>query len=643
MRSKYNFIYCCIAFLLMTIPVLAETEDFGNTSDVANSVAVNSTIDGELTSGDEDWVTFTPAANTKYKISYFNANSNWKYHRIYQDEGYENLTEVLYADTYHSSESYEVFFEYAEPVYIKTYGGEGIYNIQIEDIGTFLPDGYGNDAENATEIVVDADATAGTLTDSEELDYVDWFVFETDPLHKYHITISQTANSNIYFKIYDSTGTVETYGGTRDITLTSIHGENFKILVYGYGDRVGNYYELKVELDSVYTDQHGNYPSEATPILSNTLYNDLLEYTSNVNPDEDWLIFTPVENGRYEVFLNNRSENWKYARLYQDRGQENLEEFLYIDVYNQSETHDIFINSTDPVYIRIYGGVGEYDGSITLKEVIPPDSHPQSIATPENIAVGSTTPGTISPDQSVGSDYFIFNTLELHKYHLTISQSENSNIYFKVFNQAGTEIHGGTRNMDFVSWDGQSYIVQVYGDTNRIGNYYEFTVVDDSTYTDDYPNTIGQSVMIPKDGTEITGIINYTSSIYSDEEWMKFVAPIDGEYKFTVANEDSNWKYWRLYYYNNLNNLTQSFYYDRHNSEAAFTKTLAAGTYYLQVYGGLGTWRFSVTSPEPRCGDLEHPYPAADANHDCIVNITDLAIMASQWLTDINPEANDPS
>ena len=643
MRTKCNLFIGIAAFIFMGIPVFAETIDFGNTPDLADSISVNTLTEGEITtSSDEDWVTFTPKAHTKYKFTYFNTNNNWKYHRIYQDEGFESLTEVLYSDVYHDSESHEVFFEYDIPTYIRTYGGTGQYTVQIDEIGTYLPDSYGNIADEATPVLVDALATIGTLTDSEELEYLDWFVFETVPLHKYHITITQTENSNVHFKIFDSTGTNVINNGTRDITLTSIHGENYKIQVYGSSERVGNYYELKVEYDSVYTDNIGNYQSEATPIQSNTLYSDLLEYTSDINADEDWLVFTPVQNGRYELFMNNQSSNWKYARLYQDRGQESLEELLYVDVFNQSETHDIFFNSNDPVYIKIYGGVGGYDGSITLTEVCPPDNYPHMINTPKNISAGSTTYGTISPDQGIGSDYFIFNTIELHKYHLNVYQTENSNINFRVYNQTGVRIYDGTRDMNFVSWDGQSYIVEVYGDINRIGNYYEFTVADEETYSDDYPNTISQSIAIPKDGTEITGTLNYTSSIFSDEDWVQFVAPMDGDYIFTFSNEDSNWKYLRMYYYNDLNNLKENAYYDRYNNEVGFTKTLTAGIYYIKVYGGLGNWRLSVTSPEPRCGDLEHPYPAADANHDCIVNIEDLAIMASEWLEDTNP-ANDPS
>jgi hypothetical protein len=39
------------------------------------------------------------------------------------------------------------------------------------------------------------------------------------------------------------------------------------------------------------------------------------------------------------------------------------------------------------------------------------------------------------------------------------------------------------------------------------------------------------------------------------------------------------------------------------------------------------------------CGDLDHPYPAGDINHDCYVNFKDFATLASKWLYCNNPDA----
>ncbi|MBN1125337.1 MAG: hypothetical protein JXA82_10040, partial [Sedimentisphaerales bacterium] len=68
-----------------------------------------------------------------------------------------------------------------------------------------------------------------------------------------------------------------------------------------------------------------------------------------------------------------------------------------------------------------------------------------------------------------------------------------------------------------------------------------------------------------------------------------------------------------------------------------FAVTLPAGKIYVQMFSNLGGYTFSVVSPEPRCGDLDHPYPPGDANKDCYVNLQDLALMAQNWMTCTNP------
>ena len=40
------------------------------------------------------------------------------------------------------------------------------------------------------------------------------------------------------------------------------------------------------------------------------------------------------------------------------------------------------------------------------------------------------------------------------------------------------------------------------------------------------------------------------------------------------------------------------------------------------------------------CGDQNHPYPVGDLNHDCYVNMRDLAIFTSHWLECTAPECD---
>ena len=57
----------------------------------------------------------------------------------------------------------------------------------------------------------------------------------------------------------------------------------------------------------------------------------------------------------------------------------------------------------------------------------------------------------------------------------------------------------------------------------------------------------------------------------------------------------------------------------------------------LGLVGGAGEAKAASDPNVPRCGDPNHPYPIGDLNHDCRVNLLDLAILASHWLEDNTP------
>ena len=58
------------------------------------------------------------------------------------------------------------------------------------------------------------------------------------------------------------------------------------------------------------------------------------------------------------------------------------------------------------------------------------------------------------------------------------------------------------------------------------------------------------------------------------------------------------------------------------------------------VAGGYGRYDLYQASIIyiPQCGDTTHPYPPGDVNHDCRVDLFDIAIVCSHWLEDNNPQ-----
>lgn len=47
-----------------------------------------------------------------------------------------------------------------------------------------------------------------------------------------------------------------------------------------------------------------------------------------------------------------------------------------------------------------------------------------------------------------------------------------------------------------------------------------------------------------------------------------------------------------------------------------------------------------VDGGKPQCGDSNHLYPLGDLNRDCRVNLTDLAIIVSNWLSCTHPDCD---
>ena len=127
-----------------------------------------------------------------------------------------------------------------------------------------------------------------------------------------------------------------------------------------------------------------------------------------------------------------------------------------------------------------------------------------------------------------------------------------------------------------------------------------------------------------------------------DEDWFTFVAAQDGDYGFSLTGElNKGYKSMRIYWedeFGVLNEVKHSYVWS--DDTTSFTVNLSAGVIYVKLYDALGQYSFSVDSPEPRCGDLDHPYPAGDANQDCYVNLEDVAILATNWLTCSAPECD---
>jgi hypothetical protein len=639
--------FLCAWFLLVLAPLaVAEDPDFGNDKTTAQTIATDGTqVYGELTAGDTDFFTFATPGQSMYRIWMTNQNGNWKQIIVYQANEFGDLVQVISWWQNGNGGSRTIFLDYNRPCYFQVTNDGGGYWLSVEALGTTAIDSFSNLCDFPTPIVVDADATAGTLDHSNPLEYDrDWFVFQTEPLHMYRIQMSRVDNCDVYFEVYDA-GCLAIIGGTLDATVTSWYGENYKIYVRGSASMLGNYYTLKVTDLGLYPDDNQNTYDVATPIPTDgTRIDGTIQYNSTYHSDQDWFTFTPDAYGLYRLKLANSNGNWKQIELFQADIFGNLVLILNWWSNNDSQARIVHLEYPRPIYIRISGDGGNYAVFADYFGIYPPDNFSNSCQEPSEIGVNDQAiDGVLNHTTPYDEDWFVFHTEPLHTYRILLTRVDNCSAAFEVYPAScGAAVIGNSFDVTVTSWHGEDYKIRVNGSAASLGNYYTLQVTDIATQIDDFPNTPAEATTIRKDGQFVEGKINYNTTYGSDQDWTTFIAGRDGQYEFSLHNLDGNWKQFFLYSTNEVGQPIELTSFWTNNNTVTQSYSLKAGKYYVRVHNEGGNYRLRVLSPEPRCGDLDHPYPLGDVSgpngeKDCVVNIHDLAAMASTWLKCTNP------
>lgn len=636
------------AFLISVAPclVFAEDPDYGNDPASAYTIPADGSVTwGELGSGDYDWFSFACPGNTRFRITFSNGEGNWKLIRFYQANEFGDPVEVAAWWQGGVGSAYRtVYIEAARLCYLRVENEAGSYNVKVETLGSNPADSYGDDCSSASTIIVDAPEILGTLDHSDPLSYDhDWFVFSTQPLHTYHIRLWYLDNCNVWFSTYNDTCNTQIYGGTTDMTLTSWYGEDYKIYVEGDAARAGNLYWLEVTDIGTYPDDHENTWDVSTSVpVDGTTIEAMINYNATVYSDIDWFTFTPQAHSKYEITFANGESNWKLLRVYQANA---FGDPVEIDAWWQGGVsegfHTLFFEYERPCYLKFDNEGGRYSFNVKYIETVVSDTYSDSCDSPTVIAAdGQEVVGTLDHTIPYDNDWFVFHTQPLHTYQIQIGYLNNCNVWFELFNAHCGNIYGGTTNITVTSWKGEDYKIHVTGDTARVGNYYMLTVTDIGTYTDDHGNISDEATLIPKDNTPVAGSINYTSTIGSDLDWMTFIAGREGDYQFTLQNTVNNWKLMRIYYEDEAGNVYElAAFWVGGITSVTNTYHLLPRRHFVRIESDLGEYFVRVLSPEPRCGDLDHPYPPGDTNKDCYVDIRDLAVMASSWLECTSPQS----
>jgi hypothetical protein len=239
-------------------------------------------------------------------------------------------------------------------------------------------------------------------------------------------------------------------------------------------------------------------------------------------------------------------------------------------------------------------------------------------------------------------DWFTFATSVLHKYRVSFNGPLNTDVVYDLYrSNCGVQLRGyQTGSMTFVSWDGANYDLRVCSSSFNKEGYYEIWVDDLGEVPDDYGNSCEAATAIATNGQDVGGVLQYSADLFSDEDWFSFTAPVTGTYRLCISSGEAHMcmgVYGPDGCPGQLQGIGGVCIRLLGLTECKDISISSVGTYYIKVSGPSGGYGVSVLSPEPQCGDPNHPHPTGDLYPDCIVNFKDLAVLANNWLADNRP------
>ncbi|MCK5001105.1 MAG: hypothetical protein KAS23_16290 [Anaerohalosphaera sp.] len=388
---------------------------------------------------------------------------------------------------------------------------------------------------------------------------------------------------------------------------------------------------------------YGDGYNTAEPVDPNGV---IIEGVIADDPDQDWFSFTASADGLYDFWASSQTGT---KRLYVYKLDE-FDQLQQIDYFTTpsggSTSKQIFIQEAGTCYVKVQKGssIGLYRFSITEVDTYPMDFYADTCSSPDMLIPDGVAVYDGITDYGMDEDWFTFQTTALREYRIDFYRPGNTDVQyqFKQDGCGGDSIYAGTiASRTFVSWNGDDYDLRLYSQTHVKEGYYEISVTEGVQHTDDHGNTYDAATPVDTNATEVEGVLDYEANYFTDVDWFSFTASADGLYDFWASSQTGTK---RLYVYklDEFDQLQQIDYFTTPSGGSTSKQIFIqeAGTCYVKVQKSsqIGLYRFSITSPEPYCGDLLHPYPAGDVNENCIVDLEDFAILAGNWLKDNRPE-----
>lgn len=620
------------AFTAFTIPTIASATDPGFQMSGMN---IHNTTD-------VDW----------YKFTLLNTGTSSHYVRINFTHSSGDLDMALYSasDTTNAlrsststSDQEQISLNNlsAGTYFLRVYGYNGATNsYSFRGFGPLAPSGDALEPNNSQAAARDLGSiTTERIWDNLSITTgdVDWYKFQlvntATSQHSVRLDFLHS-QGDLDLELRDSNGNVLTsstsVSNSESISLAGRAAGTYYVRVYGYNNATNPSYRMTISGPAAGIAADSREPNNSYAAANNLgtvqgeqTISDLTIHQAN---DDDWYRFTITAAGT----------SADYVRINFSHSAGDVDMGLYSSTNSTtalrsstgtSDQEQISLDglAAGTYYVRVYGynGARSPNYTLTIKAPQPPAGdvfEPNDTRqTAKNLGQirGQASYSNLSIHSTTDRDWFQFSTVAAgangHFARIDFSHSQGD-LDFRLYDSSGTLLttSNGTSNSELISLAGRAagtYYLEVFGYNSARNPNYTLTIeaptggglAADNLETN---NTFATATLLRTgSGTTLTGsqtVSNLTIHNSTDEDWFKFTTVAAStqahsvRIQFLHANGDLE-----LQLYNSSQQVLRSATSSNDN-ESLSLDGLAAGTYYLRVYGHNGaTNSYSLTVDVP--------------------------------------------
>ncbi len=487
----------------------------------------------------------------------------------------------------------------------------------------------GNNLPGTTpDVIVTGIGQTGSLGGGDQYDY---FQLNTSSDGNISIHAINDNNAYIYIYLYDNDGVTQ-------LGITSGYGMS-GISFTASGLEAGTYYAMIYSLSannytltaSLFTPiaandaEPNNTPAQATSLSLASTVSGHIAYRANGGAIDinDYYSITTTADGDITIHLQNENNAYNYFYLYDNDGTTQLQSGAgYAGSVITLTTNGL---AAGTYFIRMYST--SYCG-YTLTATLDPNPLPNDpgsnnfFLNASAIAQNDSINGHIAYRNNGGSfdNYDIYSFYSAGDYDITINLKNNNNAYNYIYlfdtdttTQLSAMAGYAQTGISFTATGlaAGTYYIMVYAGSGSYSGYtLKNTYTPNSLAGDPEPNNIPAQAQPFAVNSSLTGHIAYrnTGGSYDNDDYYQLITAEDGNLQISFSNTNNAYSYVYLYDMDGITQISANTGY----GQSGFSLTangLAAGTYYVRVYGGSGSYcgytLSNTLTPTPYTNDTE--------------------------------------